>query len=177
MKIGAMKNNDWEIFEPLLREAFERTGTFTAEGVDTLLNRISERFVSASDLTCFSVFGEGRQLSSLEKKALGLNSRRQYTAEFIACCDQTRLHETCPRRSYEAAYQGVVRRVNGIIKLAAFHNAGIQEVEIIDASGNACEELERLGKVHPIDSAPALPLSSCSTPAACRCMYVAKVAF
>jgi hypothetical protein len=161
--------------EARLRANLIEARVFRTDEIESVVDRVRANFTNINDLRCFGDIEKGRVLSLEEKKALGLNSRRKYAAEFIALFDTAKLADTNPSEAFRRCYMDAVNHARSGAEFERMRALGIKTVKLLDPfSGNGCRAAKHGAREYPIDAAPSLPLPGCDQDY-CRCIYIAKV--
>jgi hypothetical protein len=155
-----------------LEEMLRRAPFVHANKVDLMMARMRDQSAPFARLRSEPRFEDDRLLTVPEKKALGLNTRMKYSAQFIECFDPAFFDRIEPKAELRSMHVNAFHRAHRLKQLAEFRRTGVVKFVRVDCVGDAddCEAARKLRKRFALDQAPDLPLAACDVDE-CRCGY------
>jgi len=168
----AAESQDERAFNEKVFQQLERnlvaSGYFEPARLPKLMADLRQGLVPFGRVSVRAAVAGDRFLDVSEKRALGLNSRRQYAARFIDYFKPECLSQIEPRSALENLFLDASHRMSRLRELQRFKVAGSVDGVTILSSG--CAAAAKMKGRYNLDRPPELPRPDCEA-SFCGCLY------
>jgi hypothetical protein len=156
----------------LLRSRLDASGYFVLDRVPDLVSRLRRSHRPFQRASIDAVTDGADLLSANEKRALGLNTHRRYSRDFIGFFRTETLPDIDPKTLLSAMQQAVSFEVSRRRTLSQYRQSKVVKTVRIFPLGDpdSCAAVRKLKQRFTLNNAPSLPLPGCDA-AVCRCSY------